>query len=177
MYLISTSTKIVQAFISELHWCSLVQLLLPQNMFEQVVLSSLGPSILSWSVVDVCEWRGDSSLVSTSRGSNDGHEPSLQVHKGIAIDGNGLHVTGQSNSEGTESTQFLWISGVWERDGWSLSRGCNIVQRPRDMCNLFSFAWEPGNLTKETIPCLQRGQGIEPGGPSISEETLLVEQR
>jgi hypothetical protein len=51
------------------------------------------------------------------------------------------------------------------------------VQRPRDTCNLFSFACEPGNLTKETIPCLQRGQGIEPAGPSISEEMLLVEQR
>jgi len=51
------------------------------------------------------------------------------------------------------------------------------VHRLRDTCNLFSFAWEPGNLTKEIIPCLQRGQGIEPGGPHVSEETLLVEQR
>jgi len=51
------------------------------------------------------------------------------------------------------------------------------VQRLRETCILFSFAWEPGNLTKETIPCLQRGQGMEPGGPHVSEETLLVEQR
>jgi len=168
-----------QAFISELHWCSLLQLLLPQNMLEQVVLSNLGPSILSWSIVDAWEWLGDSSRVSTSRGSNDGHGPSLQVHKGIAIDGNGLQVTGQSISDGTEATRFLPMSGVREMDGWSRSRGCSMqgVHRPKDMCNLFSFAWEPGNLTKEITPCLQRGQGIEPGGPTISEETLFVEQR
>lgn len=98
---------------------------------------------------------------------------------GIAIDGNGLQVTGQSISEGTEATRFLPISGVRERDGRSMSPGCSMhgVHRPRDTCNLFSFAWEPGNFTKDTIPCLQRGQGIEPGGPSISEETLFVEQR
>lgn len=46
-----------------------------------------------------------------------------------------------------------------------------------DTCNLVSLALEPGNLTKEIIPCRQRGQGIEPGGPSVSEEALFVEHR
>jgi hypothetical protein len=51
------------------------------------------------------------------------------------------------------------------------------VQRPRDICSLFSFAWEPGNLTKEIIPYLHRGHGMDPGGPTNSEGMLLVEQR
>jgi len=58
-------------------------------------------------------------------------------------------------------------------------RGCCMhgVHMLRDACNLFSFGWKLGNLTKEIIPCRQRGQGTEPGGPCISEETLAVEQR
>jgi hypothetical protein len=93
-------------------------------MLEQLVLSSLGPPILSLSVdVAACERRGDSSCVSTSRGSNDGHGPSLQVHKGMATDGNGLQVTGQNRSEETEATRFFRISGVRAGDGWLGSRG------------------------------------------------------
>jgi hypothetical protein len=92
-------------------------------MLEQLVLSSLGPSILSCSIVVACERCGDSSCVSTSRGSNDGHGPSLQVHKGMATDGNGLQVTGQNRSEETDATRFFRISGVRAGDGWSGSRG------------------------------------------------------
>lgn len=51
------------------------------------------------------------------------------------------------------------------------------VQRPSDIGSLFSFAGEPGNFTKEIIPFLQKGHGIDPGGPTISEGMLLVEQR
>ena len=51
------------------------------------------------------------------------------------------------------------------------------VQSARDICCLFSFAGEPGILTKETIPCLQRGHGMDPGGPITPEGMLLVEQR
>lgn len=36
-----------QAFISELHCCSLLPLLLPQNMLEQLVFSSLTPTLSS----------------------------------------------------------------------------------------------------------------------------------
>lgn len=51
------------------------------------------------------------------------------------------------------------------------------VQRPRDICSLFSFAGEPGILTKDIIPYLHRGQGMDPGGPTNSEGMLHVEQR
>lgn len=51
------------------------------------------------------------------------------------------------------------------------------VQRPRDTCSLFSFAGEMGNLTKERMPCLQSGHGIDPGGATILEGMRLVEQR
>lgn len=92
-------------------------------MLEQVVLSNLGPSILSWSANVACERLGESSPVSTSRGSNDGHGPSLHVHKGMVTEGNGLQVTGQSISEETEATRFLRISGVRAGDWRSGSRG------------------------------------------------------
>lgn len=127
----------------------------------------------------VCERRGDSSCVSTSRGSKDGQGPSSQVHKGMVTEGNGLQETGQRISEETEATRFFRISGVQAGDGRSDSRGCSMhgVQRPRDRCSLISFAGEPGNLTKEVIPCRHRGHGMDPGGPTISDGMLLVEQR
>lgn len=79
-------------------------------MLEQLVLPSLGPSILSCSIdVPWGRW-GDSSCASTSLDSKDGHGPSLQVHKGMATEGNGLQVTGQSISEETEATRFFRIS-------------------------------------------------------------------
>lgn len=82
-------------------------------MPEHVVLSSLGPSILSRSIVkDACERRTGSSGVAASRDSNVGQGPSLQVQRGIATEGNGVQVTGQSISDGTEATRFLRISGV-----------------------------------------------------------------
>ena len=33
------------------------------------------------------------------------------------------------------------------------------------------------NFTNDTIPCLQRGHGIAPGGLEVVVETMLVEQR
>lgn len=168
-----------QAFISELHWCSLLQLLLLQNMLEQLVFSSLIPSILSWSVDADRERWGDSSRVSMSRGSQ-GHGSSLHVHNGTATEGNGLHVTGQKRSEETEATRFFRISvvevGGVER---SASRGWSMhgVQRLRDRWNLISFAGNPGSLAKEVMPWRHRGHGMDPGGVSNSEEILLAEQR
>lgn len=46
-----------------------------------------------------------------------------------------------------------------------------------DNGSLNSFVEEPGNLTKDTMPCRQRGQGMEPGGIDDSVGMLLVEQR
>lgn len=51
------------------------------------------------------------------------------------------------------------------------------VHKLSDKGNLISFAEEPGNLTKDTMPCRQRGQGMEPDGIDDSEGMLLVEQR
>lgn len=84
-------------------------------MLEQLVFSSLGPSILFWSVDVACEPR-NSSRVSASCDSNGGHGPSLQVHNGMATEGNGLQVTGQSSSEETEATRFFRISGAQAGD-------------------------------------------------------------
>lgn len=168
-----------QAFISELHRFSLLQLLLPQNMLEQLVLSGLGPPNLSWSIGVVCDWRGDSSSVPTSRDSNVGHGPSLHVHKGIAAEGNGLQVTGQNTSEETEATRFLRISGVQVEAWSSASRVWRMhgLHMLRDRWSCFSFAVTPDNFTKDIIPCLQSGHGIEPNEPIISDWILLVEQR
>lgn len=161
-----------------MHWCSLLQLLLPQNILEQLVLSILGPSILSESTVP-CECRGDSSSLSISRGSKDGHGPSLQLHNGIATEGKGLQETGQNISEDTEATRFFRMSGVDVAVDRSDSRGWSIhgVQKPRERGSFISFSREPGSLENETIPCRQSGQGMDPGGPTTSEEMLHVEQR
>lgn len=51
------------------------------------------------------------------------------------------------------------------------------VQKPREGGSFISFSREPGSLTKVMIPCLQSGQGMDPGGTTISEEMLHVEQR
>lgn len=93
-------------------------------MFEQLVFSNLIPDILSWSTDAGCE-RGDSSCASPSSCSNEGHVPSLQVHKGRATEGNGLQVTGQKISEETEATRFLRISRVHASVDWSNSRECS----------------------------------------------------
>lgn len=90
-------------------------------MFEQVVLSSLGPSILSCSIDVDCERLGDSSCISVSPLSNEGQGPSLQVHKGMATEGNGLQVTEQKISEETDATRFFRISEAG--DGLSPSQG------------------------------------------------------
>lgn len=149
-------------------------------MPEQVVLSSVGPSVLSCSTDVTCEGLGNSSSGSPSLlGSNDGHGPSLHVHKGMATEGNGLHVTRHNRSEETETTRLFRISGVRVGDLQNELRGCNMhgVHRPRDTCSLLSFTVEPGSFMKEIIGCLQSGHGMDPGGPTISEGMLLVEQR
>lgn len=149
-------------------------------MLEHVVLSSLTPSILSSSAADVdCERWGDSSSVWSSLDSKFGQGPSLHVHRGIATEGNGLHVTGQKISDDTAATRFFLISCEQEGVDLSCSRGWSMqgVHKLRDRCNLLSLAAEPGNLVKETIPVLQRGHGMEPGGPNSSEGILLVEHR
>jgi len=97
----------------------------------------------------------------------------------MATEGNGLQVTGQRKSEETEATRFFRTSGKHASDFSSMSRGWSMhgAQRPRDRGSFISFAEEPGSLSKETMPCLQRGHGMEPVGPTISDEILHVEHR
>lgn len=174
------STKnTIQAFISDLHWCSLWQLLLVQNILEQVVFSILGPWILSCSSGMLCECRGDWSGISPSGFSRDGHGSSLHVQEGIVTEGKGLQETGQKRSEETEETRFLRYSDREDVGGWSGSQAWSMhgVHSPRVRFSLSSLGGEPGNLMKETMPCRQRGHGMEPGGPIISDVILLVEQR
>lgn len=35
----------------------------------------------------------------------------------------------------------------------------------------------PGSLTNETMPCRQRGHGIEPGGPLVTDEEQFMVHR
>lgn len=51
------------------------------------------------------------------------------------------------------------------------------VHRPKESCSLISFIGELGNLTKERMPCLQRGHGIEPVGATMLDGIWLVEHR
>lgn len=51
------------------------------------------------------------------------------------------------------------------------------AQNPSDIGNFISLVRELGSRLNDTIPCLQRGQGIEPGGPTVTEGTLLEEHR
>jgi hypothetical protein len=97
----------------------------------------------------------------------------------MATEGNGLQVTGQRKSEETEATRFFRTSGKHASDFPSMSRGWSMhgAQRPRDRGSFISFAEEPGSPSKETMPCLQRGHGMEPVGPTISDEILHVEHR
>lgn len=167
------------ALISALHWCSRLQLLRPQNMLEHVVLSSLIPSVFSWSLDIDCERGGDSSWGLLTLESKLGHGPSLHVHRGIVTEGNGLQVMGQNISDEMESTRLFLASGEPSCSDISLSLGWSThgVHKLSDTGNFISFAEEPGSLVKDIIPCRQRGQGMEPGGIDDSEGMLLVEQR
>lgn len=46
-----------------------------------------------------------------------------------------------------------------------------------DLCICLSRGLAPGSFTNDTMPCLQRGQAIEPGGPCVLVEVGFVEQR
>lgn len=122
---------------------------------------------------------GDSVSVSPSGGSEVGQGPSLQVHNGMGTEGNGLQETGQKRSGETEATRFFRISSVEVGDGRSGSQWCSMhgVHRPRGKCSLVSFSGELGNLAKDIMPYRQRGQGMDPGRPAVSEMMLLVEHR
>ena len=181
-----------QALISALHWFSLLQLLLPQNMLEQVVafpsvaFPSLCPSpIFSCSLVPRGgeEDSSSSSLcLSVPCVSKFGHVPSLHVHIGILTEGNGLHVTGQNISDETEDVRVLLLRCCCSVVGedWSVASlvwSIHGAHNPSDIGNFVSLVRELGRRLKDTIPCLQRGQGIEPGGSTVTEGTLLDEQR
>lgn len=95
-------------------------------------------------------------------------------------DGNGVQERGQTTSEETAATRFFRNSDPQAIvAGGARPRGCRIhgLQKLRARFGLSSLAGVVGSLMKETIPVRQRGQGIEPGGPTISDVMLLVEQR
>lgn len=157
-------------------------------MLEQVVVfPSLCPSSTFSCSVATRGGGEDSSCSSPSLSapcvSKFGHVPSLHVHNGMLTEGNGLHVTGQNISDETEAARVLLLrccccSVVGE--DWSLASpvwSIHGAQKPSDIGNLSSLVRELGSRLKDTIPCLQRGHGIEPGGSTVTEGTLLDEQR
>lgn len=98
----------------------------------------------------------------------------------MAADGNGVQDRGQTTSEETNTTRFLRNSDLQAvTSGCARAQGGRMheLQKPSARFALSSFAGEAGSLAKETIPFLQRGHGIDPGGPTISDVMLLVEQR
>lgn len=165
-----------QALISELHWFSRWQFLLLQKIPEQLVLSSLSSFSLSSLVILLWDLRGDCSLPPSF--STSGHGSSSQVHEGMGTDGNGVQERGHTTSEETDATRFLLISdlqvsGEPKRRGWEM----HDVHKFRVRFCLSSFEDAVGSLTNEMIPLRHRGHGIDPGGPTISDVMLLVEQR
>jgi len=98
----------------------------------------------------------------------------------MAADGNGVQEKGQTTSEETTATRSLQNSDLQDTDaGGPNARGCRMhgLQKLSARFGLSSFAGVVGSLIKETIPFRQRGHGIDPGGPTISDVMLLVEQR
>lgn len=175
------SKSISHVLISALHWFSLLQLLLPQNILEHVVFPSRMPSTFSCSLGvdsgDVC-W-GPLSLESKLRKG-----PSVHVHNGRATEGNGPQVMGQKISDEIESTRFFLSVVPTASDASSSSSSSSSlwwsmhgVHRVSDRCSLISFGEEPGSLRKERMGHRQRGQGTEPEGIEDSEGMLVVEQR
>jgi hypothetical protein len=56
----------------------------------------------------------------------------------------------------------------------------HVVQRVREAKFTFARSLSDtvvGNFTNDTMPCLQRGQGMAPGGLEVVVATMLVEQR
>lgn len=170
-----------QTSISALHWCSLWQLLLlPQNMPEQLMLSSSCSSILLSISNPLCEGLDDWTSLSISAASPHVHGLSPQLHIGRDAEGNGLHVSGHTISDETAATRFLRISDLEMIAGSSSAIGFWMqgLQRLRTWFDLISvLAGEARSLTKETMPVRQSGQGIDPDGPVISWWMVLVEQR
>lgn len=105
----------------------------------------------------------------------------MHVHKGRLTDGNGLQETVQNDSEDTgETLGFLRNSDLHaELHGESGSQVSDAhgVHNPSVIFNFNSFDRDPGNFTKDTMPWRQRGQDMDPGGPTVVEVTLFVEQR
>ncbi|BAT76668.1 hypothetical protein VIGAN_01470700 [Vigna angularis var. angularis] len=64
-----------------------------------------------------------------------------------------------------------------ESSNTSLEQVQNASDRFDGLCISFCRGLASGSLTNETIPCLQRGQAIEPGGELVVDEVEFVEQR
>lgn len=92
-------------------------------------------------------------------------------------EGNGEQTSGQTSSE-EAATRFLRDSILLVM-GISTARLFRIhgLQSVSARFGLSPCTGVVGNLTKEIMPFRQRGHGIDPGGPTISDGVLLVEQR
>lgn len=165
--------------ISALHCCSLWQLLRLQNMPEQVVRSRSCSLLLSISVLALCEGRGDCTSEPSCVSVEPHGSSSLHLQVGRADEGNGLQVSGQTNSEETAATRLRLISALQTVAGESTDRVFRMhgLQNVSAELDLSPSVGVPGNLVNDIIPLRQRGHGIDPGGPVNSTQTWLVEQR
>jgi len=64
-----------------------------------------------------------------------------------------------------------------ESSNTSLEQVQNARDRLDGLCISFCRGLASGSFTNETMPCLQRGQAIEPGGEVVVVEVEFVEQR
>ncbi|RDY08116.1 hypothetical protein CR513_07694, partial [Mucuna pruriens] len=64
-----------------------------------------------------------------------------------------------------------------ESPNTSLEHVQNVRDRFDVLCISFCSGLASGSFTNVTMPCLQRGQAIEPGGPDVLVEVEFVEHR
>ncbi|KAL5973905.1 hypothetical protein ACLOJK_030564 [Asimina triloba] len=97
--------------------------------------------------------------------------------------GNLWQVSEQKEDDARGEIRTQWNSGlqngldIWVALGSSLVQ---VVHKDNDKLNLdiSLIGFIPGSLTKDTIPCRQKGHGIEPAGLGAAvNEVLLVEHR
>lgn len=82
-----------------------------------------------------------------------------------------------------ETRQPPLCSPVWRRAFADVASGISIVHAVQSVREgMFTLASSfremvVGSLMKATMPCLQRGQGMHPGGLEVATAMVLVEQR
>lgn len=148
-------------------------------MPEQVVRSTSCSPLLSSSVLVLCKGRGDCTSEPSSVSVEPHGSSSLHLQVGRADDGNGLQVSGQTNSEERAATRLRLISALQTVAGESTERVFKMhgLQNVSAELDLSPSVGVLGSLVNDIIPFRQRGHGIDPAGPVNSTRTLLVEQR